>query len=413
MKQTLTLLRKRLPLSLMIPCALLPLPLMLIAKHAPALLHLAWIWTAIFALMDVFGSIVRGKWRVLYGLAQLCVFAALAIWMFSSFTATPLFLVPMMYGIAALAELPLNADKRAFQIRLITYGIVGIALHLVAQVFRYTSTVSGNPVLEPVAPWLLAGFFLFIFNGIVMLNRANLALISQGRLFANTLMKRRNLLLTLAVLAIALATACIPAVVAAVSKLFQWLFVALLALLSLLGNLGKTPENSPLPSVDSGENIFGEAGAEAVQPEWLEILIAVLSLLVLVTAVVFGVYFLSRKLMTLLRYLDKKLRSYLTSVTEDYIDEISDTRDDPDRVQRRAQKGRALSPLELSRLSPNQRIRYRYRQLMRKNPQWAKGSTPRENLSDAAASVYEAVRYGEQTANDADAQRFAEETRRR
>lgn len=413
MKQALTLLWKRLPLSLMIPCALLPVPLMLISKHAPSLLQLAWIWPVAYALADIWGSIIRGKWRILYGLAQLGILVALSVLMFSSFADTPLFLIPLMYGIAALAELPQNTDKRTFQIRLISYGIVGIALHLVAQVFLYTSTLAGNPTLEPVAPWLLISFFLFMFSGILLLNRTNLTLITQGRLSVGTVMKRKNLLLTLAFLGIALAVACLPGVVAAVSKLFQWLFVIILLLLELLGKIGTAPPEGTMPSVEPGDSIFGGAGSENPQPEWLEILVAVLSLLVLVAAVIFAIYFLSRKLMTLVRYLNKKLRSYLNTVTEDYIDEVTDTRDDPDRVQRRAQKGRSLSPLELSKLSPNQRIRYRYRQLMRKNPQWTKGSTPRENLNDTAASVYEAVRYGEQTANDADARKFTEETKKR
>lgn len=413
MKQFLASLWKRLPMSVMIPCAILPLPLALMAKHAPSMLHLSWIWTAIYVLMDVWNHAIRGKWRILYGLAQVGIFIGLALWMFSSLGNTPLFLVPMVYAIAALAELPRNKDKRALQVRLVTYGIVGVAFHLIIQVFLYTSTLAGNPVLEPVAPWLLVAFFLFIFSGVIMLNRANLTLISQGRLFAGTVMKRKNLLLTLAFLAIALVVACIPGMVAAVSKLFQWLFVTLLYLFTLLGKLGEAPPDSTMPSVEPGENIFGDTGTETVRPEWLEILIAVLSMLVVVAAVVFGVYILSRKLVQLVRYLDKRLRSYLNSVTEDYIDEVTDTRENPDHVQRRTKKERALYPFEVGKLSPNQRIRYRYRQLMRQNPQWSKGNTPRENLSDAAASVYEAVRYGEETANDADAKRFAEETKRR
>ena len=118
------------------------------------------------------------------------------------------------------------------------------------------------------------------------------------------------------------------------------------------------------------------------------------------------------KMLALVRNSGAKLRSYLNAVSEDYIDEISDTREDPDHVRRRAKKPRVISPLELGKLSANERIRYRYRQLLRQNPQWPKGSTPRENLKDAA-SVYEAVRYGEQTATDADARKFSEETKKK
>lgn len=413
MKKFLSLLLSRLPMSLMIPCALLPVPLILISKYAPYLLPLAWLWPATYALTDMLCSAVRGKWRLLSGLAQLVIFAVMAILMFPQVEDTRPYLIPIMYGIVALAELPRNKDHRALQVRLISYSIAGIAVHIIAQILLYTSSVSGESVLEPAKPWLLISFFLFIFSGALQLNRANLSLISQGRLFAGAVMKRKNILLTLLFLGIALAAACLPGVVTAVSKAFQWLFVAILFLLDLLGRVGTGSPDGTMPSDETGESIFGAEGSESIQAEWLEVLVAVVSLAAIAAGLIFGAVVLWRKLKTLVQYMRKRLYSYLNAVTEDYVDEITDTRDDPDRIQRSGPKMRALSPLEISRLSPSQRIRYRYRQLMRKNPQWQKSSTPRENLPDTAASVYEAVRYGEQTANEADAKKFAEETKKK
>ena len=413
MKKFLSLLLSRLPMSLMIPCALLPVPLILISKYAPYLLPLAWLWPAAYALTDMLCSAVRGKWRLLSGLAQLAIFAVMAILMFPQVEDTRPYLIPIMYGIVALAELPRNKDHRALQVRLISYGIAGIAVHIIAQILLYTSSVSGESVLEPAKPWLLISFFLFIFSGALQLNRANLSLISHGRLFAGTVMKRKNVLLTLVFLGIALAVACVPSVVTAITKLFQWLFVTLLLLLELLGRIGTAPPEESMPSEETGENIFGAEGTTSIQSEWLEILVAILSVAALAAAVIFGIFFLCKKLKVLVQYMNKRLRSYLNAVSEDYVDEITDTRDDPDHIQRKGPKGRLLSSLEISKLSPNQRIRYRYRQLMRKNPQWQKSSTPRENLPDTAASVYESVRYGEQTANDADARKFTEETKKK
>ena len=411
MKKIFTALLRRLPLSVMISCTLLPVPVVLFAKYAPSLLPFIWVFPTAFALMDTLSSTVRGKWRIPYALLELGALVFLSIRLLSSAENRVVILIPIMYAITALVELPPNADKRSFQIRLISYSIVGIALHLIAQFFRSASTLSGDPILEPLTPWLLGGFFLFIFCGAIMLNRTNLAVITQGRLLAGVLMKRKNLLLTLAFLGIPLLIACIPGAVTAVSKLFQWLIVAILMLLNLLGSMGKAPVDMSLPT-ETGENIFAEPTPDGVRPEWLEALIVAVTVLILAFVAFYVLLTLSRWLKALIRYLDKQLRSYLNAVSEDYIDEISDTREDPDHVRRRAKKPRVISPLELGKLSANERIRYRYRQLLRQNPQWPKGSTPRENLKDAA-SVYEAVRYGEQTATDADARKFSEETKKK
>ena len=49
---------------------------------------------------------------------------------------------------------------------------------------------------------------------------------------------------------------------------------------------------------------------------------------------------------------------------------------------------------------------------MYKHPEWAKGSTARENLNQPAAVLYEQVRYAESSADEQAVQRFTEETKK-
>ena len=115
--------------------------------------------------------------------------------------------------------------------------------------------------------------------------------------------------------------------------------------------------------------------------------------------------------MVLARILYKKMNRYLHAVSEDYVDEITDIREEDDRAAYRGKQQKKLSGKDMRNLPPDQRIRYRYWLLMRKHTRWLPGSTARENLNMAAASIYERVRYSDYSASEADDQRFAEETK--
>ena len=116
--------------------------------------------------------------------------------------------------------------------------------------------------------------------------------------------------------------------------------------------------------------------------------------------------------MVFIRFLSEKLQKYMHAVSEDYIDVITDTRDEDDQNVSREKKQKKLSASEVRKLTPAGRVRYRYWQLMRKHPEWAKGSTARENLNVAAANVYERVRYSNYAVEEEDALKFAEETKK-
>ena len=225
-------------------------------------------------------------------------------------------------------------------------------------------------------------------------------------------MKQKNLLLTLALFGAALGVACIPAAVSIMKAVIlwgvsalQWVIGMFASLFHLNGMAGGGPSDSSSPALPF------EGEQQSAASQWSSAVITVIALVLVAALACFALYWLGKKLIVLARELYRKLSRYFHAVSEDYVDEITDTREDNDRSTYRGRQQKKLSGKDMRKLPPDQRIRYRYWLLMRKHTRWAPGSTARENLNTAAASIYERVRYSKYAASEADDQRFAEETK--
>ena len=411
MKQGLMNLLRRGQNPLLVALGFLPVPLLVTAYVVPEFLPYVWVWPLAYILLDVLGTQIRGKWRILYVLAQLAIIAGITLLMGIPPKDISVYLLAVMYLVLLLIELPFSGDDRASHMHLLKYVVVGVLAHLVAQFLISYNRRYGNLALEPVASWLTGIFFLFIVMGLLMLNGANLTFLSRGRQSVSKAMKRKNALLTLAVLAIAVLIALVPGVVSGLQAFFRWLPNAVRTLLSHINldwfkgkNTGGGADLSELDSVAPQE--------VHSTPQWLEKVLSVFVIILACAAILYGIYFLVRKLMVFIRFLSEKLQKYMHAVSEDYIDVITDTRDEDDQNVTREKKQKKLSASEVRKLTPAGRVRYRYWLLMRKHPEWAKGSTARENLNAAAANVYERVRYSNYAVEEEDALKFAEETKK-
>ena len=128
-----------------------------------------------------------------------------------------------------------------------------------------------------------------------------------------------------------------------------------------------------------------------------------------VAAFVFGLFiilrFLLRRALILARRLLARLRAYAAVVSDDYSDEITDTRSEDgrrDEYLRRRRGRRTSSPAPSA---PGARIRWRYARLLARG-KWASSSTARENLPQEAAALYERARYSDLPVSKEDADRF-------
>lgn len=394
--------------SLMITLGVLPVPILLTAYYARDFLPYVWLWPLIHVGLDVMGTVVRGKARILYAFFELAAMTGLTFLVGFPFENVQLCAPGVVYAALLLIELPLSAEERIAQPRILKYAVIGGLLHSVGQFFLTSERQVGKTVLKPVGPWLTVGFILLVAVALILLNEASLSSISQGRLQVGKVMRRKNLILTIAVGAVASAVAAVMVLIHRISHGLQAFYRRILEWISSLPSLlnrKRGSSNAPPPE----ETIpLGELETLEAEPSWVKTVITVVVIACAAAAVLYGLYFLIRKLKGFLELLGSGLQKYMQAVSEDFVDEITDTRDD----RKKPEKRKKLSVFNMRKLSPAERIRYRYGLLMGKHPEWMTGSTARENLTASAAGVYERVRYSSHPVGEAEANIFDEETKR-
>ena len=115
----------------------------------------------------------------------------------------------------------------------------------------------------------------------------------------------------------------------------------------------------------------------------------------------------------LIRYLAERLSLFAQTSSEDFEDEITDTREEgeQERISVLDSLRRRLVRVDEKKLSPTQRVRYRYLRLMVKHPEWRASQTARESIPEDAAALYERARYSGDSVSPEEAERFAGRTR--
>lgn len=252
--------------------------------------------------------------------------------------------------------------------------------------------------------WLL--LFLLAFNRISLNN----ATLSRYRLSEG--MARTGAALTVCVFFLALLLRAMPAVVSGIIWLARALRDGTVWLLLFLINL--FPTESTGGSMGGGMPLPPQMGMPAAEEPSLfavilERLAAVFSFVVLIVGGAVLLRYLVRALVRLMHHLLLRLQRYAAAVTEDYEDEITDTRTEESErsfqtLRRRRARRQAYSD------TPAGHIRRRYAQLLVRHSAWKASSTARENLPPSAASVYERARYSNHALTPEDAQRFEQET---
>ena len=260
---------------------------------------------------------------------------------------------------------------------------------------------------------LRGAFYLWLPLFLLAFNRISLNNATLSRYRLSTGMARTSAVLTVCIFLLALLLSAAPAVASGVVWLFRALRTAGVQLLVWLVSLFPSESAGspagrimPLPPlgiapVDTTPSPFAVV---------LEKIAAVLSAVVLVVGSLLLLRLLVLALMRLARSILAHLKRYSAVITEDYEDEVTDTR---------AESGeRAFLPLRRRAKqsvhypdTPAGRIRRRYAQLLARHGEWAQSSTARENLPSNAAALYERARYSEYAPSSEDARRFEQETR--
>lgn len=368
---------------------------------------------AIYAVLAGLCLTVPGKRRLAAGAgcAALLTAAGFVLLPVREFPVAALLIV--LYGTMLLAGLPIGGWERGRELHPAA-GTTCLAAHVAVQVLVNVDARSGEKLYGSVAALLTLCFVGFAALMLLSLNRMNLNEATNGRQTAPASMRRKNVALTMGLLAVTLMIASAPAVIRAARALWAWLKARIAELLRWLAGLlpmdGET-------GVEGGGLGGMFPGGEAQEPgELAMILQKALTVLVCIGLTVLAAVVLRllwKKLRRLAAWLRERLGAYAAATSEDYEDEVVDTREDGERSRIVRKRRRKAERLDERRLSPAGRIRYRYRKLCARHPEWTEASTARENLPDSAASIYERARYSGREATAEDAEAFARETKER
>lgn len=410
MKLNWTDFRRKCQFPLMLALAGVPVLAFLSAKTAPDSLSLLWLIPAAYVLLAWLCLVIPGKKRLIAGAAGFIALMALGAAVLPLKESMLLLLGPLAYGVVLLWGLKISGWRHDQEMPvgwymggLVTYGFLQIMINAA---HRMNDTVY-TPVETPVMLCFLAYLALMLLS----LNRSSMDAASMGRQRIPVHMRRRNVALTMGFLVLVVLAAAAPAVIEAVETAWEWLLQGIRWLGALLTSL--------LPEATSGSggaggggmdmSGFGEVPEQTLLSKIPEKIAYAMAAIAAVVLLCLALRFLYGKLKVLLKYLWGRLTEYASSASEDYEDEVTDTREDGERervnILDRLKKRMAL--VDEKKLTPAQRIRYRYLRLMYKHEDWHAGQTARETLPEDAAALYERARYSDHPVTEADAEKFA------
>ena len=297
------------------------------------------------------------------------------------------------------------ASKKPAQVSPMFY-LVCILAQAAALFFLYHADDAVRAILH-----MRSAFFLWLLLFALAFNRISLNNATQARYRLSMGMARTGTALTFCVFLLALVLCAMPIVVSGVIFLFGtmrdagvWFLLFFINLIPSASTVGSSSPDAPM-----FPGMIAEVQREpSIVTLVLEKMAAVLALIVLIAGCAVLLRLAMLSLVQLARRVLMHLQRYAAAVTEDYEDEISDTRGESGEHTflplRRSAKAKRTYPD-----TPVGRIRRRYAQLRSRNPAWTDSSTARENLSCTAAELYERARYSQHAPTQQDALQFEKE----
>lgn len=378
-------------------------PLLLALFFAPALLPYIWVFPAAFAVMAVFLLMLPGKLRVFLGICGALLLTVPCVLLLDGQNQnTTMAFAPAYAGLLLWCLFLPSWDFR----REIPAGLLGVSF-VIGIMGCFMAWV--EPRLASYALGIRLSFVGFVFLAMLSLNRGSLNLALGISQMKPVTMRRKNLVLTIGLFAIAFLVATVPWLIDLVEK-FILMILRLLLTLQNLEEPRETTEATTIVAETTEDWMAVVLEGVKVRRTSDEALIIIGVIAVTVAGVV--LYFALRRLWEMLkngwRHLGKWLETASSTQQDDYIDEITDTRDDATVAAREKRRDPILPPRNLT---PNQKIRYRYRRLLSKHPEWKRHHTARDNLPEEAAKLYERARYSDHTITSEEAELFQIETK--
>lgn len=391
-----------------------PLAMLIVLHAAPEVFARMWLIPAAYVLLAWGCILLPGKVRLIGGVAGAAAILLMGLLLPVS-QAWLLLLLPVIYAVLLFVALPIGGWTRNQELS-VGFHCTGVVTHVLMQIVINTSSGLGGDKFAAAQQPLIISFLCYAGLVLMALNRASLDSAAMSRRTVPVLMRRQNKVVTFVLMALGVAIAAIPAIGGLLDRLWTLLKQAIVyaagLLMALLPQQMQGAQGAP-----GGPASMDMGFAEAAEPSRLAIIMEKalfgIALILLAVGLFFAGRFLIKRLRWLLKLLWARLGSYSAAAGEDYEDEITDTRDEPD-TDRQGLFGRfrRYAPENEKNMTPAERVRYRYKLLKRKHADWTQAHTARETLPESAAVLYERARYSGEALSEAEAERFREGTRR-
>lgn len=408
MKQNVNELLRKAQAPVLVAMVLMPLTFLAFGIFTPDSMAMTWILPAVFLILGEISLFIPGHLRLLYGILSAVLMAAVTVLVAVTAGNEWLSLLAILFAPALLMLMPVagwawNVELSA----LVCYVGIGAFVGVQTVAVLIQEAFPGLP--DRIGSHMTVAFLIFALLTLLLMNRITLNSASAQRHKASLNVRRKNRALVLGFFLLVTFLVATPAILDAAWSAILWIIARIRDLMELLrkedapGEIPPTtiaPEPGQLGDLGGTDTLFAKIMRGVFHAVTVLLQIAVIPLLILLLVKVMP------KLMRKLNQLMASFRRFAEVSSEDYDEEITDIRDHDTTNRLKARTERWMRPSEERRLAPDQRVRYRYRKLLKKHPEWTSDRTARENLPEDPAEIYERARYSRDTVTAEEAKQF-------
>lgn len=398
---------RKLQLILVMAFSIYPLILIVLKSMALGLLPFGWAFPLAYVVLAMTAINLKGSIRLGAGIAMSAGFVAAVFFLAPADCRFGGILAALIGCAALLLSLKMGgwSVKQEIPVLWIAFCIIA---HLAGQMAIRMDSVSGELYLEPYRGGMMFALLTFALLTLLSMNRGGLMAASGKRQSVPGSMRRRNVMLVIAMFLLAVLASLLPSVLSSVMDVIETAIVWVVDFIArLIPDVGPEQVEDITSTVETLPEGMGGGGQELRLNPVVEKMMAACGAVISLVLVILLFYRIFRILGDKFRELIQSLGKFAASASEDYIDEVTDTREDITAEQLEKKRRPARMPLrEPKNLEPVEKIRFRYRKLLRKHPEWDPGTTARETLPADAAKLYERARYSGLPVTEAEAEGF-------
>ena len=395
---------------LTIAAGLLPVPILMFTYIQPQLQKYAWIIPVSYFALTVLSFFLPGKMRLPFALLSV-MGAVLPMCICLSGQMLSISLVAVLgFGLLLCWSVRIGGWSADRELHSAWIGICFAVQFLGLGVQLLDRQTMAHP-LTPVAPWFYFSFFITVILCMFSMNRKALNAITEERSGVIKVMHRKNVVLVCLLVVLATVFSLLPSFLGALKPLVKWIrqFLKLFER-EYSDEIMTVPTAIEAETEELGPGFVPNVGKHT---DILNLLFQIFFIVLVAVGLPFLIYFLWKRIRVVVKNLWRSLRNFSSDRMAEYEDEITDTRDSVIRDEEEFIGFKPQKRIFSDRgMSSTEKIRHRYRQLQKKNPQWQKASTARENLQESSAEIYERARYSPHPITAEDAERFKAETKK-